>query len=113
MFQKHLGTFVEAVWGLLTQLGVQPTFDKLAVSAIKFLSSVLKGTHYSFFQPAHLQSIVSNVVVPGLRIRESDEEDFEDNPLEYMQKDLEGVSHPHMCNPLEVSDERDRDAGRA
>jgi len=90
IFQKHLGTFVEAVWGLLTQLGVQPQFDKLAVSAIRFLSSVLKGTHYSFFQPAHLQSIVENVVVPGLKIRESDEEDFEDNPLEYMQRDLEG-----------------------
>ena len=42
-----------------------------------------QGTHYSFFQNAHLQSIVTNVVVPGLRIRESDEEDFEDNPLEY------------------------------
>lgn len=58
---------------------------QLAVSAIRFLSSVLKGTHFSFFQPAHLQSIVENVVVPGLKIRESDEEDFEDNPLEYMQ----------------------------
>eukprot|EP00282_Hemiselmis_andersenii_P000320 CAMPEP_0114129338 /NCGR_PEP_ID=MMETSP0043_2-20121206/11423_1 /TAXON_ID=464988 /ORGANISM="Hemiselmis andersenii, Strain CCMP644" /LENGTH=980 /DNA_ID=CAMNT_0001222609 /DNA_START=126 /DNA_END=3068 /DNA_ORIENTATION=- len=90
VFQKHLGTFVEAVWGLLTHLGVQPQLDKLAVSAIRFLSSVLKGTHYSFFQPAHLESIVANVVVPGLRIRESDEEDFEDNPLEYMQRDLEG-----------------------
>jgi exportin-2 (importin alpha re-exporter) len=50
----------------------------------------MRGTHYSFFQPAHLQSIVNNVVVPGLQIRESDEEDFEDNPLEYMQRDLEG-----------------------
>ncbi len=43
---------------------------------------MLQGTHYTFFQTAHLQSIVENVVVPGLRIRESDEEDFEDNPLE-------------------------------
>mmetsp|Transcript_82019 Transcript_82019/g.220246 ORF Transcript_82019/g.220246 Transcript_82019/m.220246 type:complete len:988 (-) Transcript_82019:468-3431(-) len=90
VFQKHLGTFVQDVWGLLTKLGVQPQFDRLAVSAIRFLSSVLKGTHFSFFQPAHLQSIVESVVVPGLRIRESDEEDFEDNPLEYMQRDLEG-----------------------
>ncbi len=29
VFQKHLGIFVEAVWGLLTQLGVQPQFDKV------------------------------------------------------------------------------------
>jgi len=90
VFQKHLGTFVEDVWALLTHLGVQYQFDQLAAAAIRFLSSVLKGTHYTFFQPAHLQSIVNNVVVPGLRIRESDEEDFEDNPLEYMQRDLEG-----------------------
>lgn len=32
VFQKHLGTFVEAVWGLLTQLGVQPQFDKVHCS---------------------------------------------------------------------------------
>ena len=90
VFQKHLQTFVEAVWGLLTNLGVQAEFDQLAAAAIQFLSSVLKGTHHAFFQQAHLQSIVNNVVVPGLSIRESDEEDFEDNPLEYMQRDLEG-----------------------
>ena len=48
----------------------------------KLTDSRAQGTHYSFFQSAHLQSIVTNVVVPGLRIRESDEEDFEDNPLE-------------------------------
>jgi exportin-2 (importin alpha re-exporter) len=90
VFQKHLQIFVEAVWGLLTNLGVQAEFDQLAAAAIQFLASVLKGTHHSFFQQAHLQSIVTNVVVPGLNIRESDEEDFEDNPLEYMQRDLEG-----------------------
>jgi len=90
VFQKHLQIFVEAVWGMLTNLGVQAEFDQLAAAAIMFLSSVLKGTHHSFFQQAHLQSIVNNVVVPGLNIRESDEEDFEDNPLEYMQRDLEG-----------------------
>mmetsp|Transcript_53150 Transcript_53150/g.108402 ORF Transcript_53150/g.108402 Transcript_53150/m.108402 type:complete len:986 (-) Transcript_53150:196-3153(-) len=90
VFEKHLPTFVEDVWALLTHLGVVPQLDKLAISAIGFLSSVLKGTHYQFFQPAHLQSIVNDVVVPGLLIRESDEEDFEDNPLEYMQRDLEG-----------------------
>lgn len=92
VFQKHLQVFVEAVWGLLTNLGVQSEFDQLAAAAIQFLSSVLKGTHHAFFQQAHLQSIVNNVVVPGLSIRESDEEDFEDNPLEYMQRDLEGGS---------------------
>mmetsp|Transcript_1960 Transcript_1960/g.4575 ORF Transcript_1960/g.4575 Transcript_1960/m.4575 type:complete len:987 (-) Transcript_1960:193-3153(-) len=91
VFQKHLPTFVEDVWALLTHLGVVPQLDKLAISAIGFLSAIFKGTHYQFFQPAHLQSIVNNVVVPGLLIRESDEEDFEDNPLEYMQRDLEGV----------------------
>ncbi|KAJ1493992.1 Cse1-domain-containing protein [Baffinella frigidus] len=89
VFQKHLGTFVEDIWALLTHLGVQANYDELVAAAIGFLSSVLRGTHFSFFQPAHLQSIVNNVVVPGLKIRESDEEDFEDNPLEYMQ-----VRHP-------------------
>lgn len=69
--------------------GRQANYDELVAAAIGFLSSVLRGTHFSFFQPAHLQSIVNNVVVPGLKIRESDEEDFEDNPLEYMQ-----VRHP-------------------
>ena len=47
--------------------------------------------HAAMFQDeATLRQIVQAIVVPNLQLRESDEELFEDNPEEYVQRDMEG-----------------------
>ena len=40
-----------------------------------------------------LEQIVQQIVVPNLRLREADEELFEDNPQEWIQRDMEGSTH--------------------
>jgi hypothetical protein len=42
--------------------------------------------HYSALFASHLSDIVTQIVVPNLMLRESDEELFEDNPAEWIQK---------------------------
>ena len=37
-----------------------------------------------------MQSICQNVIVPNMMFRDADEELFEDNPEEYIRKDIEG-----------------------
>jgi exportin-2 (importin alpha re-exporter) len=49
------------------------------------------GTKYTLFQdPTILKSICERVVIPNLELRESDLELFEDNPVEYIRRDIEG-----------------------
>ena len=89
-FMPHLPPFAQAVWALLGRLGGQTKYDTLASASIKFLTSIVSKQHYSALFAGHLAEIVSQIVVPNLLLRESDEELFEDNPTEWIQKDMEG-----------------------
>jgi hypothetical protein len=49
------------------------------------------GLHSPFQKT--LSSICQQVVVPNVLLRESDQELFEDNPEEYVRRDIEGSDH--------------------
>jgi exportin-2 (importin alpha re-exporter) len=60
--------------------------------AIGFLSTVVKQPRHKdlFSSPDTLSQICEKVVLPNMGLRESDEEAFEDDPIEYIRRDLEG-----------------------
>lgn len=91
-FTKHVPDFVRAVWHLLTSTGQQVKYDLLVSNAIHFLSAVADRPQNKelFEDPAILSSICENVIVPNMEFRTSDEELFEDNPEEYIRRDIEG-----------------------
>lgn len=91
-FGNYLNGFVETAWNLLTSTGTQPKFDILVSRALTFLTSVAKvPRHTSMFSSAEvLKQLIEKIVVPNMSLRESDEELFEDDPLEYIRRDLEG-----------------------
>ncbi|XP_014204436.1 exportin-2 [Copidosoma floridanum] len=91
-FQPYLQDFVTAVWNLLTSTGQQPKYDMLVSNALQFLSTVAdRAAHQHLFQdPAVLSSICEKVIIPNMEFRESDNELFEDNPEEYIRRDIEG-----------------------
>ena len=65
---------------------------QLVSNAIQFLASVCERPHYKdlFSSQDILKSICQNVIVPNMMFRDADEELFEDNPEEYIRKDIEG-----------------------
>eukprot|EP01018_Ginkgo_biloba_P023988 Gb_25747 [translate_table: standard] len=90
-FQEYLKDFASAVWSLLMNVSTAPSRDKLAVTAIKFLTTVSKSVHHTLFSGVNvLQQICESVVMPNVRIREDDEELFEMNHVEYIRRDVEG-----------------------
>ncbi|RWS29395.1 exportin-2-like isoform X1, partial [Leptotrombidium deliense] len=91
-FAQYLAGFVNAVWSLLMSTGIEPKYDILVSSAIKFLSTVAdRPQNESLFQaPGVLDSLCSKVIIPNMQFRQSDEEMFEDNPEEYIRRDIEG-----------------------
>jgi len=84
--------FAQAIWARLIEVGSQTKYDALASSSIKFLTAVVSKAHYSalFSGEGMLSQILTSIVVPNLMLRESDEELFEDNPTEWITKDMEG-----------------------
>ncbi|XP_058804999.1 exportin-2 [Phymastichus coffea] len=91
-FQQYLPQFVTAIWNLLTSTGQQPKYDSLVSNALQFLATVADRNQYRhlFEDPATLSSICEKVIIPNMEFRESDNELFEDNPEEYIRRDIEG-----------------------
>lgn len=91
-FQPFLQNFVQAVWSLLVSTGPEPKYDLLISAAIKFLTTVAdRPSNRSLFEgEGVLNNLCSNVVIPNMQFRTSDEELFEDNPEEFIRRDIEG-----------------------
>lgn len=91
-FSPFLPGFVTAIWGLLVSTGQQVKYDLLVSNAIQFLASVAERPAYRslFEDPGTLANICEKVIVPNIQLRATDEELFEDNPEEYIRRDIEG-----------------------
>jgi len=92
-FQPFLLPCVKEVWGLLVNLDQQEKNDQLVAKGIHFLSSSA-STHWPqspFEDPSVLSGICEKVIFPNILLRDSDVELFEDNPLEYVRRDMEAA----------------------
>lgn len=91
-FHDHVGQFVESTWGFLTTVGQETKYDILVSRALQFLTSIAgMPEHATVFQAEDtLSQIIEKVILPNVSLRESDEELFEDEPIEFIRRDLEG-----------------------
>ena len=91
-FESYLQNFVQSIWTLLVTTDAKPKHDLLVSGALEFLASVCERPTYKehFANESTLTSICEKVIVPNVYFRGSDEELFEDNPEEYVRRDLEG-----------------------
>ncbi|CAG9793023.1 unnamed protein product [Diatraea saccharalis] len=91
-FVPYAPGFVTAVWTVLLSTNTQPRYDALVSNALTFLAKIAEKNSYKslFEDPATLSSICEKVVIPNMEFRESDMELFEDNPEEYVRRDIEG-----------------------
>ncbi|KZO99252.1 putative importin-alpha export receptor [Calocera viscosa TUFC12733] len=87
----ELRTFVGAVWELLGKLSKEGKDDMLVNQALHFLGVVVKmGIHRDFFDNAEiLRGFCERIILPNMVLQEKEEEMFEDDPLEYIRRDLE------------------------
>jgi exportin-2 (importin alpha re-exporter) len=91
-FNKLVPKFVSTVWDMLTRTTEKGRFDHLVPKAIRFLTSVVeKQWHKHLFGSAKaFQTLAEKVIIPQLKLRESDLELFEYNGIEYVRLDMEG-----------------------
>lgn len=90
-FRPYLQQFLNVAWALLVKRSNAPKYDGVVTSGIKFLTAVSRSPDYKLFQDqVILGQICKSIVVPNMELREEDEELFEDNPAEYVRRDMEG-----------------------
>lgn len=91
-FGKHVGPFIESSWNLLTTIGLEVKFDILVSKALQFLTAVTRSVEHAqaFSQESTLSQVIERVILPNMTLRDSDMELFEDEPIEFIRRDLEG-----------------------
>lgn len=90
-FEKYFKNFSQLIWELSTKLTQDEKYDNLVISTMKFLGSVITKTMYKdIFNGETLNLLLTRIAYPNLTFREIDEENFEDNPIEYIRRDAEG-----------------------
>uniref|UniRef100_A0A915PJA9 Exportin-2 n=1 Tax=Setaria digitata TaxID=48799 RepID=A0A915PJA9_9BILA len=83
---------IECAWQLLVSIDQKPRYDTLVNASLGFLSSVCQRSQYSaiFEHEEMLKTLYEDVIIKNVMLRECDFELFEDDPLEYMRRDIEG-----------------------
>lgn len=91
-FGGHVGQFIQSSWSFLTTIGQETKYDLLVSRALHFLTSVASMPEHaaSFQADETLSQLIEKVILPNVSLRESDEELFEDEPIEFIRRDLEG-----------------------
>lgn len=87
-----ISPFINSSWALLTNIGTETKYDYLVSKTLQFLTAVagIKQHSENFNNGDVLGQIVEKVILPNLALRDSDLEIFEDEPIEFIRRDLEG-----------------------
>lgn len=91
-FSRYTQVFISSAWNLLSSIGPETKYDNLVSRALHFLTAIAGTIQHAtaFENEAVLSQVVEKVVLPNVALRESDLELFEDEPIEYIRRDLEG-----------------------
>jgi len=91
-FKEFTQKFAENIWNLLVTTDLNIKYDGLVSDAIRYLVIVAERpeTRTMFQDPNVLNLLCQNVIIPNLTMRDIDEEMFEDDPEEYVKRDIEG-----------------------
>ena len=91
-FGRQVQRFVESSWNLLTTTGPDPKNDVLVSKALLFLTSISRINEQAqiFSDKSTQTQIIDKVILPNVALRDSDVEMFEDEPIEFIRRDLEG-----------------------
>ena len=91
-FGASAAQFIGSSWNLLTTVSADVKNDILVSKALHFLTAItrIRQEAEAFKDAGTLNQVVEKVILPNVSLRESDIEMFEDEPIEFIRRDLEG-----------------------
>lgn len=92
VFGDMINDFIQITWTLLTAMSSEPKYDILVSKSLSFLTAVSRiPKYFEFFNNEYaMNNVAEQIILPNVTLRESDIELFEDDPIEYVRRDLEG-----------------------
>jgi exportin-2 (importin alpha re-exporter) len=98
--QRFIGQFLTDVWSVLARVSSSSAAassenDALVSDALQFFSSVARSgcSDILLASPDTLGQLCEHVVLPHILLHNDDVEQFEDNPYEYIRREMEGTDY--------------------
>ncbi|GAV29436.1 hypothetical protein PMKS-002936 [Pichia membranifaciens] len=91
-FKKYIELSIQIIWDLLNNISIQKKNDILVSKALQYMTCVVNLSNYNtlFSNEDAVKQITEKIILPNITLRDSDLEMFEDDPIEYTRRDLEG-----------------------
>lgn len=91
-FKKFIEPSIQIVWDLLNNISAQQKNDILVSKSLQYMTCVVNLPNFKhlFANEESIKQITEKIILPNITLRESDLEMFEDDPIEYTRRDLEG-----------------------
>lgn len=95
-FEPFQALLVQDAWQLVTTLSseklVAPNMDNLVPTAVKLLAQTIVKPSMSaqFAAEPLVRELLQRIVLPNIKLRDSDLELLDDNPVDFIRADLEG-----------------------
>lgn len=92
VFEPFISQFVDSILQLLVSFDSNKKYDILTYRSLAFLTTVARTQTHSerFIGDDTLLTLIKDIVLPNTALQQSDEELFEDDPIEFIRRDLEG-----------------------
>ncbi|KAG0677522.1 importin-alpha export receptor [Pichia californica] len=91
-YKKYIEISIQIIWDLLNNVSNQQKNDILVSKALQYMTCVVNLSSYNtlFNNEESINQITEKIILPNIKLREADLEMFEDDPIEYTRRDLEG-----------------------
>ncbi|OAA64503.1 chromosome segregation protein [Niveomyces insectorum RCEF 264] len=91
-FGKYTETFAHTVLNLVATTGTEQRYDIFVSKALQFLTAVAASPRHAanFSSEEAVKLIIKAIILPNIQLRDSDMELFNDEPIEFIRRDLEG-----------------------
>jgi exportin-2 (importin alpha re-exporter) len=92
VFTVPLSQFIESTLQILVHSNSEKKYDIVVSKALSFLTSTARVPSHAenFSTDATLPELIKNIILPNTALTPADEELFEDDPIEFIRRDLEG-----------------------
>ena len=95
-FEPYLNVLVQDLWNLLSTIPpasmLAPNMDNLVSRAVRLLSTLIAKPQVAaqFSEESLVRGIIQRIVAPNSALRQSDLELLEDNPADFIAREIEG-----------------------
>ena len=86
---KYVQQFYSSIWTLMCQCKINDNYSKLMKELLDFFKCAFQMGRINNLAIEQLNQIFENIILPNMAMTQKEEEDFDENPIEFLKTEFE------------------------